>query len=60
MILTPFVLISDGVTDPLMPSSTYTFFVLKKNLEINFASENDHDRGTIVIGEFHAGFQRVK
>ena len=54
------VLISDGVTDPLMPSSTYTFFVVKKNLEINFASENDHDRGTIVIGEFHAGFQRVK
>ena len=53
-------IITDGETDPLLPSSSYTFFVTKQNLEIKFISENDGDHGTLVDKDFHEEFQRVK
>jgi hypothetical protein len=54
------VIITDGDTDPLMPSSTYTFFVPKQNLEIEFISENDRDHGRLVDKDFQEDFQRVR
>ena len=54
------VVIADGLTDPLMASSTYTFFATRQNSEINFFSENDQDHGKFVSGDLHANFHRVK
>jgi hypothetical protein len=53
-------IIEDGETNPLMPSSTYRFFVPKQNIDIEFISENDRDHGRLADQDFHEDFQRVK
>jgi hypothetical protein len=54
------VILEDGETDLLMPSSTCTFFVPKRNIEVDFISENDRDHGRLLDKDFHEDFQRVK
>jgi hypothetical protein len=54
------IIITDGETDRLIPSSTLQpvpSSYLNRILEIEFISENDRDHGRLVDRDFHEGFQ---